>query len=109
MMNVAAESKIHRPVLTEYRHGIKASLSSCLCLTLIERLQVVDLSSLNKEHPLSVKFKFTWGLDGSGSHSNFNHISKAHFSTESVMSVCFSLTEVTIKDQMGTIFDWTCK
>ena len=107
MMNVAAESKLHRPVLMEYKHGIKAPLSSCLSLTLTEQLQVVDLSSHDKELPLSMKFKFTWGLDGSGNHSNFNQISKAYFSTKSVMSVCFSLNDVKIEDKKGTIVDWT--
>ena len=36
---VRAENQLHRPTLTEYQHGVKASLSQCLSLTLTERLQ----------------------------------------------------------------------
>ena len=107
VMKIVAENKLHRPALAEYKNGVKAPLVSCLSLTLTDRLRVVDLSSLNTESQLKVRFQFTWGLDGSGDHSNFNQISKAHFSTKSAMSVCFSVTEVKIEDEAGNQVQWS--
>ena len=33
-------------------------------------------------------------LDGSGSHQNFNQMDKKHFSTTSIISVCFRIKEI---------------
>ena len=49
VMKVRAESKEHRPYLTEYRHGVRAQLNQCLALTLYEHLQILDLSGLDRE------------------------------------------------------------
>ena len=42
---VRAENKVHRPSLIEYKKGVKAPLYDCLQSTLLERVQVSDLSS----------------------------------------------------------------
>ena len=68
---VRAENQLHRPHLSEYQHGVKASLIQCLSLTLSERLQLIDISSLDAPN-LKVFYKFSWGLDGSGDHSNYH-------------------------------------
>ena len=65
---------------------------------------MIDLSSLDPV--LQVRFKFTWGLDGSGQHSNYHQLSKTHFSTTQIMSVCFTLKEVTVKDTSGVQISW---
>ena len=97
---VRGENQKHRPELTEYEHGVLASLETCLSLTITERLQYIDLSGVNEEESY-VTFKFTWGLDGSGDHSNYHQLSKIGYTTKQVMSVCFALREVTIKDKNG--------
>ena len=104
VMHVSNENKRHRPSITEYHHGVKAPLCECLCLTLSERLQVIDLSRLDPV--LQVRFKFTWGLDGSGQHSNYHQLSKTHFSTTQIMSVCFALKEVTVEDTSSVQISW---
>ena len=53
-----------------------------------------------------VTFKFTWGLDGSGDHSDYHQLSKIGYTTKQVMSVCFALREVTIKDKNGVTVGW---
>ena len=103
---VCAYNSKHRPALTIYRHGVKAMLSEVLSSTLSERLVHMDLSSLDSSS-LSVFFKFGWGLDGSGDHSNFNQLTKRHFSTKSVMSVCVSVRTVVAKDSNGKEVTWT--
>ena len=104
VMHVSNESKRHRPSITEYHHRVKAPLCECLCLTLSERLQVIDLSRLDPV--LQVRFKFTWGLDGSGQHSNYHQLSKTHFSTSQIMSVCLALKEFTVEDTSGVQISW---
>ena len=68
----------------------------------------MDLSSLDKDH-LEIVFKMCWGLDGSGDHSNYHQLSKVHFNTNSVMSVCFAIKEVEAKDQKGNSVVWASK
>ena len=103
---VYAYNSKHRPALTIYRHGVRAMLSEVLSSTLSERLVHMDLSNLDSSS-LSVFFKFGWGLDGSGDHSNFNQLTKRHFSTKSVMSVCVSVRTVVAKDSNGKEVRWT--
>ena len=52
-------------------------------------------------------YKFSWGLDGSGDHSNYHQLSKVHFTTKQVMSVCFSVTDVTVRDEKGASANWS--
>ena len=99
---VREENKLHRPALSEYRHGVKAPLKSCLSLTLSERLQFMDLSSLDQAS-LKIAFKFCWGADGSGEQKNYIQLSKVSFSTKQVMSVCFSVRELTVLKFSGTV------
>ena len=68
VMQVVGENKKHRPILEEYKHGVKASLQQCLRLTLCERLQEIDLSQLNSD--VQINFRFNWGLDRISEHSN---------------------------------------
>ena len=101
--HVNSENWRHRPSLTEYRNGVRAPLYECLSLT--ERLQSVDLSSLGRIS--QVNFDFTWGLDGSGEHSNYNQLSKVHYTTKQVMSVCFSVKKIAIEDRSGKRVTWS--
>ena len=55
VMHVTTEARRHRPSLTEYRHGVKAPLIQCLSLTLLERLQKMDLSKLNQDIQVRVE------------------------------------------------------
>ena len=80
---IRAENKKHRPALTEYRHGVKASLPECLSLTLSDRLSHMDVSSLDRESQ-KVRFNFSWGLDGSGDQADYNQLSKTGYSTKQV-------------------------
>ena len=83
---VREENKKHRPDLQEYNHGVLASLPNCISLTLTERIQLLDLSGLQPDN-LSVTFSFTWGLDGSGDHSDYAQLSK-FFENTGVYSNC---------------------
>ena len=103
-MQVVGENKKHRPILEEYKHGVKASLQQCLRLTLHERLQEIDLSQLNSD--VQINFRFNWGLDGSGEHSNPHQLSKVHYSTKQVISVCFSMTYISVVDDRGAKAEW---
>ena len=105
VMKVAAENQKHRPDLVEYSQGVLAPIKQCLSLTLSERLQLLDLSGLDSN--FSVKFKFNWGLDGSGEHPNPSQLTKLHFSTKQFMLVCFSIKEITVTDQNGQIVKWS--
>ena len=105
VMHVSKESKTHRPNLTEYKNGAMASLGQCLSLTLGERLVVMDLSSINL-NSVNIEYKFTWGLDGSGDHSDFKQMSKVTYTTKQVMSVCYSIKEVKVTDNMGDMVTW---
>ena len=103
---IRGENQKHRPALLDYKHGVLASLAQCISLTLKERLELLDLSSLNHES-MKVSFRFTWGLDGSGDHADYHQLSKCEYSTKSVMSVCFSLSEVKVTDGEGKHVIWT--
>ena len=104
VMNVVSGNQKHRPQLSPYCHGVRAPLHECLSKTLSERIQLLDLTKLNGIK--DVKFKFTWGLDGSGEHGDYNQLSKVHFSTKQIMSVCFSLKEVMILDSARLEVGW---
>ena len=65
---------------------------------------MIYLSSLDPM--VQVMCKFTWGLDGSGQYSNYHQLSKTHFSTTQIMSVCFALKEVTVEDTSGVQISW---
>ena len=56
VMVVKGETQLHCPALSEYRHGVKASLSQCL------RLQFLDLKELDPEN-IKIFLNFGWGLD----------------------------------------------
>ena len=103
---VREENQKHRPQLTEYKNGVLGSLVQCISLTLQERLQILELSALDTGS-LRVSFSFTWGLDGSGDHSDYNQLSKADYSTKQVMSVCFSLSKVKVVDSSGKEIVWS--
>ena len=103
---VREENQKYRPQLTEYKNGVLGSLVQCISLTLQERLQVLDLSALDSAS-LRVSFSCTWGLDGSGDHSDYNQLSKSDYSTKQVMSVCFSITEVKVVDSTGQEVIWS--
>ena len=103
---VATYNKQHRPTLTIYSHGVKASLGEVLSFTISERVAHLDFSGLDSSS-LSLVFSFGWGLDGSGDHSNYHQISKKDFTTKQVMSVCFSLKTLVIKDSKGAEISWT--
>ena len=103
---VREENQRHRPQLMEYKQGVLGSLVQCISLTLTERLQVLDLTGLDPAS-LRVSFSCTWGLDGSGDHSDYNQLSKCDYSTKQVMSVCFSLTEVKVVDSTGKEVIWS--
>ena len=103
---VREENQRHRPQLAEYKNGVLGSLVQCISLTLQERLQLLDLSALDPES-LRVSFSFTWGLDGSGDHSDYNQLSKCDYSTKQVMSVCFSIREVKVVDSTGKEVIWS--
>ena len=105
VMNIRTENNKHRQTLVEYHHGVKADLKQCLRLTIIERLQFLDLSQLNQDS-LQIFFEFCWGLDGSGQHSDYHQLSKTTFSTNQIMSVCFSIKEITIVDGSGVTILW---
>jgi hypothetical protein len=77
------KNKNKRPDLTIYKNGVMASLNTCLSLTLTDRLQHINLTGLSDEGR-QISFKFTWGLDGSGDHSNYHQLSKVGFSTKQV-------------------------
>ena len=103
---VREENKKHRPDLQEYNHGVLASLPNCISLTLTERIQLLDLSGLQPDN-LSVTFSFTWGLDGSGDHSDYAQLSKSDYTTKQVMSVCFAIKEVKVVDGLGKQVNWS--
>ena len=106
VMHLRAENQRHRPTLAQERHGVKAPLVQCLSLTLTERLQHMDLSGLDQGE-MQVVFKVGWGLDGSGEHSDYNQLTKVSFNTKQIMSVCFALKEVEVKDERGAVVTWS--
>ena len=106
LYKVRAYNQQHRPTLTIYRHGVRAQLDEVLFLSLMERLEHMDLSGLDKSS-LSVIFKFGWGLDGSGDHSNYRQLSKRHYNTKQVMSVAFSINCLTVTDKEEKKVSWT--
>ena len=103
---IRSENKNHRPNLEEYKNGVLANIQQCVRLTISERLSVLDLCQLNKESS-GIAFKLCWGLDGSGDHSNYHLLSKTHFSTKQIMSVCFSIREIVVTDGTGKKIVWT--
>ena len=112
LVRVREDNKLHRPALTEYRNGVKASLTECIKLTLQERLQcmapMIKVARID-EQTMKISFTFTWGLDGSGDHSNYHQLSKVDFTTKQVMSVCFALRNIQIEDAAGRKFRWDSK
>ena len=103
---VREENQRHRPQLMDYKQGVLGSLVQCISLTLAERLQILDLSGLDLAS-LRVSFSCTWGLDGSGDHSDYNQLSKSDYSTKQMMSVCFSITKVKVVDSSGHEVTWS--
>jgi len=91
---VVAESKNLRPKLQFFKNGVKGQLADCIELTLRDRLSALDLpADVSK-----LRFSFNYGLDGSGQHSDFNQMSKTHYSTASIMSVCFAVNEIGLEN-----------
>ena len=68
----------------------------------------MELSDIDQES-LQVFFKFCWGLDGSGEHSDYHQLTKVGFTTKQLMSVCFTLREVKVVDSLGHRVDWNSK
>ena len=110
VQHIRAENQLHRPVLTEYKHGVKAPLLQCLSLTLTERVQLMDISGLDPS-TLQIVFKMGWGLDGSGDHKDYHQLTKVSYTTKQVMSVCFAPREVSVSDAAGNSAPvvWTSK
>ena len=106
VMNIRAENKLHRPSLVEYKHGVKAQVMECLALTLTERIQLLNLTGLNKAS-IQVFFEMSWGLDGSGEHANYHQLEKVSYNTSAVMSVCFALREVRVVDGSSEMVVWS--
>ena len=106
LYKVRAYNQQNRPTLTIYRHGVRAQLDEVLLLSLMERLEHMDLSGLDKAS-ISVLFKFGWGLDGSGEHSDYRQLSKRHFSTKQVMSVAFSVNSIIVTDKDKNKASWS--
>jgi hypothetical protein len=75
---VLQETRKMRPELSIYHHGVRASLSECLALTLIDHLTVVE-----KSHDLGpeIGFSYIYGQDGSGCHKDYTLMSKKNYST----------------------------
>ena len=68
----------------------------------------MDVSGLDISQ-LQIFLKLNWGLDGSGDHSDYHQLSKVSYSTKQIMSVCFSLKEVEVKDNSGVSVFWTSR
>lgn len=102
---VRSENQLHRPQLHTYRQGVRALLTNCLTLTLSERLGCMDLTGLDMDS-LSIIYSFCWGLDGSGDHSNYHQLSKTDFSTKQIISVCFSMKKLNVRDNKGGEANW---
>lgn len=85
---ISEMTKRSLPSLEEYNHGVRASLTECIKLTLEEQL------SLIKEVPRLINFKFCYGMDGSGQHSDYEQKSKKDYSTSSVVFSAFSLISI---------------
>lgn len=94
LYQIREESKKARPNLEIFENGVKAKLFDCLQNTLEETLQEVDLTGLEPDQLKNLQFDLNYGLDGSGSHQNFNQMDKKHFSTTSIISVCFGIKEI---------------
>ena len=110
VMYIREENTLHRPILQDYRHGVKAPLSNCLSFSLSERLEQMSLSEDIDFSDLKIHFKMTWGLDGSGEHSNYHQLSKVDISTKQIMSVCFAIREVIVIDKSNLeIASWTSR
>ena len=62
---------------------MKASLPECLSLTLSDGLSHMDVSSLDRESQ-KVSFNFSWELDGSGDHADYNQLSRTGYSAKQV-------------------------
>ena len=103
---VREENKKHRPELQEYHHGVLAPMPQCISLTLSERLQVLDLSGLDPSS-MNISFSFCWGMDGSGDHSNYQQLTKSDYTTKQVMSCCFAIKEVKVRDSLGQVVNWS--
>ena len=112
VLKVRTDNKLHRPSLTEYRNGVKAKLSESIKLTLQERLQcmepMLNVGEIDKK-TMQISFVLTWGLDGSGDHSNYHQLTKVDFTTKQVMSVCFALKNIKVEDGNGRKFSWDSK
>lgn len=103
LYKILSQSKLSRPKLSLYNHGVRAELSECLTLTLQEHLTILDESGVVRvdqavpaENSGQVEFEYTYGLDGSGKQKNYNQLSKVNYSTENIMSCCFSLIKIII-------------
>ena len=70
---------------------------------------MLDWSRLDQNN-FAINFRMNWGLDGSGEHSNYHQLSKVNFSTKQIMSVRFSLKEVSIiREDESVIKSWSSK
>ena len=59
VMHVRTENQRHGPLFQVYRHGVKAPLLQCLYLTLTDRVQHMDLSSINLDK-IQIEFAMGW-------------------------------------------------
>ena len=73
-----------------------------------DSLREVEVDRHDRFRPAgSSKFQVQLGLDGSGDHRNYHQLSKTSYSTKQVMSVCFALSEVKVKDGRGREARWS--
>jgi hypothetical protein len=92
---VLKETRKMRPELSIYRHGVRASLSECLSLTLIDHLTVAEKC---QDLGPNICFSYVYGQDGSGCHQDYALMSKTTYSTKQIFSVCFALLSITKPD-----------
>ena len=98
--NMIYHNKINRPTLEPYANGVLADINECLKMTISEIILKSEIfKSLSGIY--AVNFSFTWGLDGSGEHRNYDQLSKIDFSTKQIISICFSLKDLIVFHTKG--------
>ena len=81
-----------RPPLDPIRHGWRASLATCLMLTIRDWLILWERQG--KEVPERVLYSFNLGMDGSGDKKDYDHRGKKDYSTKNNFSVVFALLDI---------------
>ena len=81
-----------RPSVEPYNNGVKTDLLESLKLTLTEIIEVFG-SDLSPREVKELDVDINYGLDGSGDHQDHNQMDKKHFSTSSIVSVCYGIKQ----------------